>query len=366
MYFGTFSAVSLAVFLYLFSIKCSVIRAPGALLRMPLLGDVLRDYLRDEKLERLLRYAEGEAVKQKAEEFDTVMDYNGAVRLSRKMFQETPMYGQKKYSYRPHLKAVYVNNHQAGIDYAFALVDTPELRTILKPLKPQSLVSASFDENGFRHTDFNLDSQCDAYTLFAGDSFTEGFYAQEHETFVNQYGHLSNTSLPSRNCPINGGVNGYSALEERYVIEHFFEKYHYASVFLMHFPNDIHENYLDVISGEAPGLDLLWKGHLQELEKIADFCRSKNIRLVLAAIPPKEQLNHPQTRANYQDILRSFCQKKGILFIDLFEEFQKKGGEKLYLEWDAHFNSAGHLLTSQILWEKTKSRERENTKPFPG
>ena len=61
------------------------------------------------------------------------------------------------------------------------------------------------------------------HALFLGDSFTDGLWVNDADTFVNVYGHIVRERAGVKLCPVNAGVNGYGSLEEAYLLEHDFE-----------------------------------------------------------------------------------------------------------------------------------------------
>ena len=124
-------------------------------------------------------------------------------------------------------------------------------------------------------------------------------------------------------CVVNSGTNGYGGLEESFVARKSFPLFHYQTLFLIHYPNDIEQAAFEVLTGDIPGLDSLWKEHLSILKKLAGFAKQNKIRMILVPIPPKEQFAMPETRQNYQEKLASFCAENGIGFLYPFEILER-------------------------------------------
>ena len=305
------------IWFYLEAVKRDYIMIPGFVLRR---FKPIKIYLHNEKIHKLA------ALASKDEEqgvFETISDSSDRVFLSRKEFDVVEMYGQTRYRYKPYLRKMAFGVQAEGRIWEFEMLENEEALRFSSQLKTLAVKIASFDQNGFRKTDFNLDSKCKETILFVGDSFTEGLFVGDRETFVNHFGHLINAEREDLICPINGGVNGYSALEESFVIENNFEKFRYHTVFLMHFPNDIYSDCSKVIYNSAEGFETGWRENFFYMNKIAQFCKLHGITLIVVAIHPNVQLNTPATKRNYQDRLKAFCDESKIYFIDLFEDFKK-------------------------------------------
>lgn len=357
-------ATTLCLFLltaYLYAAKYFHLRVPAVLRHLSFVKKILRDN-NFQDFEAKIRH--DRAPEETEGFFQSVWDHNQSIELSKEQFLKVMMYGKVKYMHRPNIQKFYLNIKTQGEEHRFDIQASPELLKALPPMGPLAVVSASFDENGFRKTDFNLQGPCDVYTLFAGDSFTEGLFVNDTETFVNQFGHLAKQKLNYQLCPINSGVNGYSTLEERFITEKYFGRFHYPVVFLMHFANDVYSSFSQVLDGTAPHLEALWKEHYAELKKFLILCHKKKITPVLVAIPFKEQFHKPDSIQHYQEKLRAFSQQEKVIFIDLYEILINEDYDKYFIPWDAHFSPEGHRRVAEILWEKTSSLFLEKGKPL--
>jgi len=315
--------------------------------------DLMRAYLRDARIRRFARALHD--TDPRTALFSTQWDTNWGVLLSRHMYQTVTMDGVQKYAYRPNLKKL---SFWAGASFQFWKMeteDTPVMRAAIADLDTQLLVTASYDEFGFRRTDPDLARDCQSRALFLGDSFTDGVWVGDGDTFANKYARLARERSSFTLCPVNAGVNGYGSLEERYTLEHQFEHAGRPSiVFVMYFANDVDQDHDAVITGQLRDAARLWQESLAQLDKMKRFADEHQVRLVLAAIPPREQILDKVPQTYYQDILRDFCERDGITFVNLFEGLVSHGLQGLYLDGDPHFTPLGHQVVAELLYDATK------------
>ena len=334
---------------YLFGVKHYRLPMVRPLFRF----ELVRAYLFDARLRRLVQAIADEDAS--LGDLATVWDTNSSALLSRRLFQSVDMNAAHKYMYKPNLRKLMFRTGPAGLDEEIEVEDSPEIRKALREADT-SFVAASYDRFGFRRVDTDLTRDCEAHVLFLGDSFTDGMWVSDSETFANRYGHLVRERSNVRVCPVNAGVNGYGSLEEAYVLEHSFETAGEPRVvFVMYFANDVDADYVAVIEGTVADGPRKWTESLSYLRQAVRFSRQHGATLVLAAIPPVEQLSRPSTRKNYQDVLRRFCEAEAIPFIDLLVEFGAVDRRGLYLDWDPHFTARGHEVVAGILYEETKA-----------
>lgn len=319
------------------------------LMRVPL----VRMYLFDPPLRHLLQVIADQDEDQGV--FASVWDTNHGALMSKRLYQSVDMYSVRKYRYKPNLKKLMFRAGAAGFENEMETEDTPAIRAALQHVDAD-FAPAAYDQFGFRRVDADLTGACDAHVLFLGDSFTDGMWVSDRDTFVNRYGHLAHERSALRICPVNAGVNGYGSLEEAYVLEHDFDAAGRPRlVFLMYFPNDVDADYLGVIDGTIADAGRKWADSLAYVRRAAAFSREHGARLVLAAIPPFEQLSRPSTRANYQEILRRFCDTEGIPFIDLLAGLMAEDQGSLYWDWDPHFTPRGHQRVAEILVRESQT-----------
>ena len=85
---------------------------------------------------------------------------------------------------------------------------------------------------------------------------------------------------------------------------------------------------------------------------------SASIRLIIAAIPFKEQVYSLDERGKNYDIhlpqrfVEEFAKKRGIPYFDLLDiarNHNRKTGEDIYMVNELHFNDAGHDLIGRAL-----------------
>jgi lysophospholipase L1-like esterase len=350
-------AVSLSILVagasgYLFVVKHYRVRMARHLFEY----EFVRAYLFDPGFRRLADALAFERSTRQADVLAAFWGTNGGVVLSRTLFDSVDMYGAHTYVYKSNLRKLSSRGAAGGLEWTIETNDTPEIRSALTGTNPGTLVAASYDAFGHRRADDDLTRDCETGVMFLGDSYTDGMWVSDGETFVNVYGHLARDRSHVRVCPVNAGVNGYGSPEESSMLERSFETAgRPAIVILMYYPNDVDEFERAVVDGTLPGLDAKWQKSLSYLRRAAAFCRAHGSRLVVAAIPPKEQFGRPATREHYQDVLRLFCEREGLLFVDLFAGLEARPVRLLYWDWDPHFTPAGHRAVAEILYEGTRS-----------
>ncbi len=286
--------------------------------------------------------------------FPTIWDTSEGVLLSKKMFRQIDMNGEKKYGYLPGLKKIAFQTGTPDFQRKFEAPDSPMLRDILKRLDTRWIVESTFDKYGFRHTGFDFNKECQETVLLAGDSFTEGLWVSDAETFAHHFVTSINEKSSSKTCIVNTGTNGYGALEESFIAQRHYPEFHYQALFLFHYPNDINGDTYGVLNASRTTIASEWRTHFNILAGLVAFAKQNQIRMVLIPIPPKEQRYMPETRKNYQDKLGKFCKEYGIEFWDPFDFLNQYPEDKVYLSWDPHFNESGHRIFSDFLLKKLK------------
>jgi lysophospholipase L1-like esterase len=231
--------------------------------------------------------------------------------------------------------------------------DTPAIRAAMAGIRVD-VAEGSYNQAGFRNVDLALTQTCDSSVVFLGDSFTDGPWVSDEETFVNRYGHLVRERSGARICLTNAGVTGFSAREAAWVFEHgLAHLQRLKTVFVMIAPDDIGEDALGIVRGTIPDLEQAWTTFLSSLRRIAEVGRARGAIVVLVAIPPAEQLRDGGPRTHYQDRLRQFARTEQLALIDLLAAFMAIDHEGLYWDWDRHFTPRGHGVVSTVLFEST-------------
>jgi len=314
--------------------------------------DLVRAYLFDPKVRRFAAALREEDPQVNA--FKTMWDTNVGVLLSRRLFREVDMDGAPKYAYRANLKKLSFVVQADDLMWKLEAVDTPRIHAILRDVDTTYQVEASYDGHGFRHVDADLTTGCTRHVLFLGDSFTDGLWVKDGETFANLYGRLARAEGVAV-CPVNAGVNGYGSLEERFVLEHDFEAAGCPSlVFVMYFPNDVDWDFNAVVDGTLKDSERLWRASLTELSRMHRFAAEHHSVLVLVAIPPAAHVFNRTPQTHYEDVLRTFAKQEGVPFINLYQDFVARDPQPLYLPWDPHFAPEGHREVAKLLYEKTR------------
>jgi lysophospholipase L1-like esterase len=315
-------------------------------------ADLVRAYLLNPRLRRFARTLAGQD--PKTDLFATLWDTNTGVLLSRGMYREVTMDGLARYGYKPDLKKLGFRTGASGFHWNMETEDTPMIRSALAGLDTPFMVTASYDGNGFRRVDPELTTACTIRALFLGDSFTDGLWVDDADTFVNVYAHIVRERSRAALCAVNAGVNGYGSAEEAYVLEHDFESSGRPSVvFVMFFANDVDADYDGVIDGTLADRQRRWSDSLHQLRRMKRFAEHRGASLVLVAIPPAEQVFTRGSQEYYQKVLREFSRSEGIRFVNLIERFAPDEAHSYYWDWDPHFTPRGHRAVAEALYADT-------------
>ena len=315
-------------------------------------ADLVRAYLLSPRLRRFARTLA--AQDPKTDLFATLWDTNTGVLLSRGMYREVMMDGQPRYRYKPDLKKLGFRTGASGFHWNMETEDTPMIRSVLAGLDTPFMVTASYDGNGFRRVDPELTTACTIHALFLGDSFTDGLWVNDADTFVNLYGHIVRERSRVALCPVNAGVNGYGSAEEAYVLEQNFESSGRPSVvFVMFFANDVDADLDGVIKGTLADRQRLWSDSLHQVARMKRYAEDRGASLVLVAIPPAEQVLTRGSQEYYQKVLREFSRSEGIRFVNLIERSTPAEARSFYWDWDPHFTPLGHRAVAEALYADT-------------
>lgn len=121
-----------------------------------------------------------------------------------------------------------------------------------------------------------------------------------------------------------------------------------------------YRTYLSKMSVDKyPWLKKSWEQHLNNIEKLIDYAKSQDSKLMVVILPTKDQV-YPIKNVSKEALinltlsqmrLKKFLDDRDVLYFDLFEDFSKsaKNGKDLYLSNDLHFNIEGEALAGEII-----------------
>lgn len=313
--------------------------------------------------------------------------------LSKKLFDFPILSGQKTFVHKPNIEKLMtifpIEENRKIKTINFSLPYDVKLKNLLNDLVINStsydnlkyfrLEVAHFDNNGFRKNNL-VNTKNLPNILFLGDSYSEGLYVKDNETFVYNLGHLMD--IANYGYPINAGCNGYGTVNEFLILKEYYARLKIKMVFLLHCFNDVINSQDIVFSGKSPDLKKAWDENFKLLNSINEFCRQNNIVFVIYAYCNLFQFINPEieSRKNYQEKLKVFCSQNNIAFIDLFDDIKKelkldpvkckkvkkdtilndndfyeqKFGENIFIPYDDHLSPYGHKIFAQALWQKIK------------
>jgi lysophospholipase L1-like esterase len=286
------------------------------------------------------------AFKNENNGFSASYDFDETTMLSKDMFQTQEMFGEKKYEYHPNIGIYNVLVWSGLQKVEFAVPATSEISKALAKNELFLYVYFKTDSNGFKQTEFPWHPG--SYTIFfLGDSFTEGLWVKPEETFVNQVG----VKLQKENIsvvPMNLGTDGYSALEEDWKLEHYASTFHPKMVVTNLFPNDVHDDYYQVIKGNRIP-EKNYDEMFYYIKRMKDFCDKFNIKLVISEIPIQEQFTELRDFHVFEERVKTWCDEHKIINVDVYNYFDKIGADSLYFSWDPHFTPRGHIAYADFL-----------------
>lgn len=276
--------------------------------------------------------------------FATTWDVDRGVSLSRSLFEPVDMYGRASYRYRPNI-AVDDFTVWSGMDWrSFLTKPRPQIVAAMHRCPILREVRFETDANGCKRSLAEL-SDAPA-VLFVGDSFTEGLHVAPADTFVSRYGEARRAAGDQVNV-VNGGVNGYSALEESWTVEHLAPLTRAETVIAVLFPNDVESDFGAVVKGAAA--EAGYVRMFEDLLRIERYCARERIHLVVVALPPMEQVERGLSTRHWQDRVARWCTERHVDYVDPLPRFRAAGVAHVYLTWDGHLSEEGHRLLADVL-----------------
>lgn len=321
-----------------------------------------------------------------ADRFYTVWDYDSRVYLSKRIFDKDKY---RIYKYKPNIDTAQLSViFPWGKRKIFSAIDEAELHNQLEinGIEYSIISRLSTDKYGIRNNEVEYDYSASKRNIVnLGDSFTEGLYVDNYQTFSSRL----QTLIKDRDYQIiNAGLNGYSAHNSYYALVELQKYFKNIEIVIFNFfPNDISNDYhrvLDLKRGpsrhntrsrflnyiindskipivsplisyvlykiENERIESGWRDAFKNLQKMRSFCERNKIRLIISVIPAKEQIDFNESRKFYQEKIKTFCAKENIVYIDALNETTKDW----YFEWDEHFSATGHEMYSRTLYKHIK------------
>jgi len=223
--------------------------------------------------------------------------------------------------------------------------------------------------------------------LMLGDSFTEGWGVPFEQTFSKRVERLYSTHGTSAEV-INTGVGNYNTIME---VQYFLNegyKYKPDIVVLNFIPNDAEpvpphaapnvamrncyscvfvigridtllremsmrsdwETYYRNLYGDGRAKG--WTDAKAAIEKLAEYCKAHNIKLLVAHFPDLHGFE-PYPLQNVIDLLQRTAKENGVDFVDVMPDFKGQDPAKLWVSpTDAHPNELGNEIIAKALFRK--------------
>jgi hypothetical protein len=158
---------------------------------------------------------------------------------------------------------------------------------------------------------------------------------------------------------VNLGVNGFSALEMRWMLEHFAPSLRPRAAIFNLYPNDVGADYSDAIT-RPDGLKTEFEAMFEALSKSKDFCQQHGIKMLISLVPGRSQTeaefreDHPVFDA-FQQRVKAWAATEEVPCFDALPHLNQVGGQNVYLDWDGHFAPKGHRHYADFLYGETKA-----------
>jgi lysophospholipase L1-like esterase len=281
--------------------------------------------------------------------FPSYWDVDTSTMLDKGQFEPVTMWGEPRYKRRPKLRVLDFTVWTGLNRATFTVVDAAAVSAALA--RCAVLRRSDYDTDAFGFRTSGLPPEDLPGVLFVGDSFTEGMHVASQDTFVSRFGRRLREAGFSATV-FNAGVGGYGALEQAWSVEVFAERLRVRLAVAGLYLNDVHGDPRRVIAGQV-GRGA-YRRMFEPLERLVRFCREKDVALLVAVMPDKEQLGSPPDARVFQERVAAFCRERGVPFLDPLPRFEAQGGPANYLDWDAHFSEAGHQRFAELLFEATR------------
>lgn len=264
---------------------------------------------------------------------------------------------------------------------------------------PSYGVGYFINDQGLRDEDLTVSKQLGEYRILGlGDSITFGQGVDQHETFIQNIEKYLNASVEYDTVQvINSGVAGYNLFQELAFLETHGLAYQPDIVILGFCKNDVvskdqahhliklaeqglvfgmgatwskwkkriawlhllhgvylrlapyqdaEQNVFAFVPNRQPA-DLSWHHTEEQLVKLAQILRARNIPLVVVVFPWKQEIieQEPDSCLRW---MNPIAMREQFVVIDLFEAFRKHPADDLFLD-PVHLSAMGHRVVSDVV-----------------
>ncbi|MDB5351750.1 MAG: hypothetical protein JWN86_2997 [Planctomycetota bacterium] len=267
------------------------------------------------EMKRLLDYAglePGRAVLRWGN-FDKILLLPGTV------FQ--PDDAGRSYRMRPNVRSVWLNRVAlpGGLDGFFLVPDRPELRDVVAGTGAAIVAGSSQTTNSWGCRGPEPDVHAPIRGLILGDSNMQGLFVADDETPPERLRHELETRLKTRVSLLNTGHLGYSPEQFYATLAEYNDRFRPHFVLLTLCVND----FGDVGAATNGTLDLSEGKYW--IDRITDYCRTRDIPCIVSPMPVDYQVTAPRRERNYPGQIANLSQVSSLLYCfpieDLADEF---------------------------------------------
>ena len=279
--------------------------------------------------------------------------------MSSKVFD--PKDDGRSYALKPDLRSIWLRSVTIT-EGPFGLLevpDTPEVRDAA--LKAGAIV----DEGSAQRTNSwgcrgdEPDLAATARGLVLGDSFMQGMFVGDDDTPSRNLERDLSARWGLKTCVLNTGNVGYSPEQYFHALKYYYPRLKPHFVVLSVCPNDFGDDFA-VLAGTGED----WEFAERWIDEIAQYCRSRQVPLLLVPVPCEPQFLGGRRDAFYPGRISNIFKGNARNYLDLLDDFvdghlranavRKK--EKRWTEYspmfnnhiaDNHFSAAGSKVWAE-------------------
>lgn len=242
-------------------------------------------------------------------------NYDHTLVLSSRVFEADP---RRSYRLRPHVRSFWVQNLPIGRGVAtIALVpDEPALRDAVAGSGGRLVPGSEQTTNALGLRGPEPDPAAVVRGLVVGDSFMQGVLVGDADTPPARLERRLAARWGVPVAVLNAGLLGYSPEQYYWTLIEYAERFHPQFVVMSIFANDFGSLGDAVDFGKGD-----WEEGKYWINEAEQYCRSKDILLIISPVPCEAQIGARRRVGNYPGQVSNICQAGGLDWCDPIEDF---------------------------------------------
>ncbi|MGO9465719.1 MAG: SGNH/GDSL hydrolase family protein [Isosphaeraceae bacterium] len=242
-------------------------------------------------------------------------NYDRTLLLPSKVFEADDT--GRSYRLRPCVRSVWVRNLtlRTGVLMFFLVPDEPGLAEAVKGTSGIKVEGSQQTTNSWGLRGPEPDLEAPLRGLVLGDSFMQGLFIGDDQTPPESLRRYLESQLKTRVSILNTGHLGYSCEQYYYSLMAFAERFRPQFVVVSIFANDFGDVF-EVPQGRGD-----WEEGAYWLDKIAQFCRSRQLMQLFVAVPLETQMFAKRKTEFYPGRITNMLQVSGTEYMNPVEEF---------------------------------------------